>query len=49
MPKRERGQDFKADMRNPAGPVDKTAQTKDIPGVRDDTRVIFAEEHNGKD
>ncbi|MCL2084534.1 MAG: hypothetical protein FWH06_04655 [Oscillospiraceae bacterium] len=49
MPKREKGQDFKSDMRNPAGPIDKTGVTKNIPGIRDDTRVVFSEERNGKD
>jgi hypothetical protein len=34
---------------NPAGPVDKTAATKNILGVSDDTRVAFSEEHNLND
>ena len=34
---------------NPAGPVDKTDVTKNIPGISDDTRVVFSEEHNLND
>lgn len=39
----------KPSKNNPAGPIDKTAETKDIPGVSDDTRVVYSEERNLKD
>lgn len=33
---------------NPAGPVDKPRNTR-IAGLSDDTRVVYAEEHNPDD
>jgi hypothetical protein len=47
--RRKQKPSFKPSMDNPSGSVDKTAETKNIPGVSDDTRVVFAEERNQND
>lgn len=49
MPKKKKKPSFNPSMSNPAGPVDKTSATKDIPGVSDDTRVVYAEERGMDD
>jgi len=34
---------------NPSGPVDKPKGKKQPPGISDDTRVVYSEEHNLED
>lgn len=40
---------LKPSKNNPNGSVDKSVETKDIPGISEDTRVVFSEEHNRQD
>lgn len=39
----------KPSKNNPAGPADKTEESKNVRGVSNDTRVIYSEERNLSD
>ena len=49
MAKRKQKPSLKPDRNNNAGPVDKTPETEHIPGISDDTLVIYSEEKGRQD
>lgn len=44
--KKKQKPSFKVSNTNPAGSIDKPVGHEDIPGISDDTRVVYSQEHN---
>lgn len=46
MSKQKQKPSIKPSGTNPAGPIDKPIGYENVPGISDDTRVVYSEEHN---